>query len=160
MGADEFCCGRMVEKFADDGFFEFSHRLQGKGSNKGNSPILKNPYFFKAVSFETTTDILLRNGYDYFIHTLIGEFIKSHKHHSAAFARCRWCLDEQVLTMALGINHSLHFAHTEFVSIARFARLKGILYFDEIGHDYLKASYIVNFGLQGGNKSSGIEFQD
>ncbi len=24
MGADKFCCGRMVEKFADDGFFEFS----------------------------------------------------------------------------------------------------------------------------------------
>ena len=69
-------------------FLSSHYRLQSKGSNKGQLANPQKSIFLQGSVFETTTDILLRNGYDYFIHTLIGEFIKSHKHHSAAFARC------------------------------------------------------------------------
>ena len=119
MGADEFCSSGMVKKLLDNRLLGvLASGIKAKIPIRGNVPVCKKSELLQGGVLETSTDILLRNGHDYFLHALIGEFIKSHKHHGTAFSRCRWRLDEQVLTMALGVNHSLHFTHTERIGIA------------------------------------------
>ena len=109
----------MVEKFSDNRLLGvLASGIEAKIPIRGNVPVFKKSELLQGGVLEASTDILLRNGHDYFLHALIGEFIKSYKHHGAAFTRSRWSLDEQVLSMALGINHSLHFTHTEFIGIA------------------------------------------
>nr|WP_303757889.1 hypothetical protein [Bacteroides caecimuris] len=118
MGADEFCSGGMVKKLLDNRLLGvLASGIKTKIPIRGNVPVCKKSELLQGGVLETSTDILLRNCHDYFLHVLIGEFIKSHKHHGAALARCRWCLDEQVLTMTLSVHHRLHFAHTERIGV-------------------------------------------
>ena len=119
MSADEFSSGGMIEKLSDNRLFGvLAPGIKAKVPIRGNIPVCKKSKLLQGGVLKASTDILLRNGHYYFLHALIGEFIKSHKHHGATFARCRWCLDEQVLTMTLSVHHRLHFAHTEFIGIA------------------------------------------
>ena len=112
VGADEFGGCGMVEKLAQ---LVFLRGIAAGGLTEipvgCHFPVGEEAEFLQRRVFERATDILLRHRHNDFADALIGELVESHEHHSTTFAGCRRRFDEQILAVALVIDHSLHLAH-------------------------------------------------
>ena len=80
-------------------------------------PIVEEPVPFELRASERPPDGFFGDGDNHLPYALVGQLVQRNKHQSAAFARSGRSLHEQILSVALFVNHALHFAHTHGIDI-------------------------------------------
>ena len=117
MGADKYSVGAAAEKLLEAGGFAAVVAAAAQIEVVRHLPIVEEPVPFELRASERAPDGFFGDGDNHLPYALVGQLVQRNKHQSAAFARSGRSLHEQILSVALFIDHALHFAHTHGIDI-------------------------------------------